>query len=185
MTHSIPAKTLLTKSGLGKYGRNNISYVPHFGSSITIRTFLTDHEFTTDSWGEIEMLPECKTCKVCQKLCPNQCISEDNFVIDVNRCLPLYNEIHGEIPSWVSENAHNALIGCLKCQLYCPANSEISELQNILTPLTEEEIRAIVSGQSNEISKRALCNKLKVGSIEHFEYVLVTMQRNLGLLLQS
>ncbi len=187
VTQSIPVKTLATKSGLAKYGRNNICYVPHFGSSITIRTFLTDYGFTTgvtDPLGEMKMLPECESCKVCQKLCPNQCISPDHFVIDVNRCLTLHNEIVSEIPPWVSEKAHNALIGCLKCQLYCPVNREIRDLQNKLPTITEEEVQAILDGKPGEISNRALYDKLKFGTIDFDENVLETMQRNFRLILK-
>lgn len=184
LTHYIPSKTLATHSGLAKYGRNNISYVPHFGSSITLRTVLTDYEFDSDDWAEIEMLDSCVDCKICQNLCPNQCISNSDFLLDVNRCLPLYNEIHGEIPDWVDPKVHHTIIGCLRCQWNCPANKEIKELINELPALTEEETRAILEGKDSDAAKRAICEKIGLGPLEHFEYHLITMQRNFHLLLE-
>ncbi|TFH27169.1 MAG: hypothetical protein E4G98_06380 [Promethearchaeota archaeon] len=85
----------------------------------------------------------------------------------------------------MSEKAHNTIIGCLKCQLSCPANTGIGKLQNQLPSLNEEEVQAILRGISNEVTKRALCEKLQVAWVENFENVIVRMQRNMDLLLQS
>ena len=182
-THSIPSKTLAVSSGLACYGRNNISYVPGFGSFLSLRTILTDDEFQEVHWGEMEMLETCETCEICQKTCPNQAIQTDEFVLDVNKCLSLYNEINGVIPDWVPVNAHNALIGCLKCQYPCPANKEVIKFYKALEEITEEETEAILTGNPNEYAKQAIVDKLKMGSIEEFPYHLKTLQRNLKYLL--
>jgi epoxyqueuosine reductase len=144
---------------------------------------LTDDEFQEDDWGKMEMLETCEACEICQKTCPNQAIQTDEFVLDVNKCLSLYNEINGEIPDWVPDNAHNALIGCLKCQYPCPANKNVIKFYKTLEEITEDETEAILTGNPNDHAKRAIVDKLKMGSIEEFSYHLKTLQRNLKNLL--
>ena len=125
-------KRLAVRTGLGKYGRNNICYVEGMGSFLKLFAFFTDFEFDEDNWQEAEMMDCCTNCKTCLKKCPTGSISEDSFVIDVEKCIPLYNEVPGEIPHWIDTGSHTALMGCLRCQLPCPANSP--GLPAILSP---------------------------------------------------
>ena len=45
----IPLKLLAVRSGLGRYGRNNICYVDEMGSFISLHGFITDFEFAEDN----------------------------------------------------------------------------------------------------------------------------------------
>jgi len=116
-TRQLHLKFLTTSSGLGRYGRNNISYVDELGSFIELYAIFTDYEFDEDHYVEAKMMDRCEKCTICIDRCPNQCISQDNFIIDVERCIPLYNEISGEFPEWLVTDSHMAIMGCLHCQM--------------------------------------------------------------------
>jgi epoxyqueuosine reductase len=176
-------KLLAVRSGLGKYGRNNLCYVEGMGSMLYLDAFFTDHP-CEDSWTEIKMMDTCKNCRICMNSCPNKCISAENFVIDAGRCLSLFNEVKGEFPEWIQPDAHNALMGCLRCQSSCPANHEIIKKVGRLEDVTEEETRRILDGTPDKDLLVSLSRKLKgfypTQSEKHFP-VLV---RNLRVLLR-
>lgn len=153
-------KLLAVRSGLGRYGRNNLCYVEGMGSLLTLFAYFTDYQFE-DNWTEIRMMDCCEDCRICMSHCPTNCITEENFVIDAGKCLSLYNEIEGEFPKWISPEAHNALIGCMKCQLHCPTNSEVIKLTGRLEDVTEEETAKILEGTPDEKLLNSLSNKLK------------------------
>ncbi len=154
-------KLLAVRSGLGRYGRNNLCYVEGMGSLLKLFAYFTDHQFEEDNWTEIRMIDDCEDCKICKSQCPSNCITEDNFVIDAGKCLALYNEIEGEFPKWIDPNAHNALMGCMKCQLHCPANREVIKLTGRLEDVTEEETKKILKGAPDRKLLDSLSNKLR------------------------
>ncbi|MDH5451230.1 MAG: hypothetical protein OEY24_05350 [Candidatus Bathyarchaeota archaeon] len=82
-------------------------------------------------------------------------------MIDAGKCLTLYNEIEGEFPKWIDPNAHNALMGCMKCQLHCPANREVIKLTGRLEDVTEEETKKILKGKPDKKLLDSLSNKLR------------------------
>ncbi|MFX1484758.1 MAG: hypothetical protein ACFFCP_16395, partial [Promethearchaeota archaeon] len=94
-------KRLAVRSGLARYGRTNITYVKDFGSFIELFAFFTDYEFERDDWTEVKMLEECENCRLCRNRCQTGAIRGDPFVIDVEKCVTLYNEISGEFPDWI------------------------------------------------------------------------------------
>jgi epoxyqueuosine reductase len=176
-------KQLAVRSGLAEYGRNNISYVDGMGSFLTLRAYLTDHSFTNDDWHELRMMNRCRKCRICMHGCPNGCIREENFVIDAGRCLTLYNEVDGTFPQWILPDAHNSLVGCMKCQLPCPANREVVKMAGRLEDVTEEETRKILDGKPDEELIKSLNGKLRgfdLASVETFP----TFTRNLKVLVQ-
>ena len=178
-------KRLAVRTGLGKYGRNNICYVEGMGSFLKLFAFFTDFEFDEDNWQDAEMMTSCKTCKACLKQCPTGAISEDCFVIDVEKCIPLYNEVPGEIPDWIDSDSHSALMGCMRCQLPCPANSEVVKLTQKLDPITEEETQMILDGISSDELYQSLWEKLRMFIPEHAYYFFPVISRNLRVLLPS
>jgi len=178
-------KRLAVRTGLGKYGRNNICYVEGMGSFLKLYAFFTDYEFDEDNWQEAEMMDSCKNCKVCLKQCPTGAISEDCFVIDVEKCIPLYNEVPGEIPDWIDSSSHNALMGCMRCQLPCPANSEVATQTQKLDSITEEETQMILDGISSDDLYQSLWEKLRMFIPEHAYYYFPVITRNLRVLLQT
>ncbi|MCK5628620.1 hypothetical protein KAI12_04055 [Candidatus Bathyarchaeota archaeon] len=165
-------KTLAVRSGLGRYGRNNLCYVEGMGSLLKLVAYFTNYEFTEDSWTEPKMMEKCEKCNICVNLCPTKCINKERFVINVGSCITLYNEVKGEFPEWIPPDAHNALIGCMRCQLTCPANHEVIKQTGRLEDVTGEETKKILAGTPDEELLSALPRKLKnfvpSTSKEHF-----------------
>jgi len=183
-TKDIHLKLTAVRSGLGKYGRNNLCYVQGMGTLLKLVAYFTDCELP-DNWNNVEMMPICKNCKICMTNCPTGCITEENFVINAGKCLSLYNEIEGKFPEWIKPTAHNTLIGCMKCQAPCPANKEVITQIGRLEDITEQETGKILNGtpdpQLLETLKRKLKNFDATQSAESF----TIFTRNLKALLNA
>jgi epoxyqueuosine reductase len=119
-----PLKTLGTMSGFSRYGRNNISYVPGFGSFTALAAFISDVECDEAPAQAQEVLLRCGTCGACRAACPTGAIGEDRFLLHAERCITFWNEKDPGVPfpDWIEPNWHNALFGCLRCQGVCPEN---------------------------------------------------------------
>lgn len=176
-------KRLAVRSGLARYGRNNITYVKEFGSFITLYAYFTDFQFEKDDWTEVKMLEECENCRICRNRCETGAIRGDPFVIDAGKCVTLYNEISGEFPDWIPNSAHNALMGCMACQGHCPANKLVMKKPILLEDITQDETIAILQGNLDEDGLKVLNSKLKGYSpTTSMEYVPI-FTRNLKALL--
>jgi epoxyqueuosine reductase len=172
-------KLLAVRSGLGKYGRNNICYVGDMGCFVNLYAFYTDYEGLSDSWDEIKALKYCETCKICLNNCPAGAVRENEFVIDISKCIPLYNEVPGIFPSWIPKTAHNALMGCLKCQLTCPGNHKALKGICNLEGMNENETQMILDGNIPKENLEELCRKLKMFEPKDVDYFLPVVSRNL------
>jgi epoxyqueuosine reductase QueG len=154
------------------------------GSFLTLHAYLTDYRFESEHWREICMLDECQDCTICQKHCPMSAIRADNFVIDVKRCMPLYNEVQGNFPDWIPDGAHHTFMGCMKCQYICPANSAALKQLGQLEDLTEEETRQFARGNPDDATILSVSQKLKVsymvGSPETVEVACRNIKALLG-----
>lgn len=177
----LPLKTLAVKSGLARYGRNNIAYVDGFGSFHRLVGIYTD-EVLEDSWGPLQMMRECKGCSICINDCPMKCIREEPFVINVDRCITLYNELNDPLPEWIDPKAHNALVGCLKCQSRCPANAEANRRVVRLPELSAKETELILQQGKDKGLHRSIISKLKRFPVAED---LAYMSRNLSLVLAN
>ena len=118
----LPVKTLVVRSGLAQYGRNNVTYVPGFGSFYRLVAFYSDCPTEHDNWQELRAMKACENCFRCMENCPTQCISIDRFLIHAENCLTYLNENERNFPDWVKPDWHNAIVGCMRCQLSCPAD---------------------------------------------------------------
>ncbi|MCP4573928.1 MAG: hypothetical protein GY838_16335 [bacterium] len=177
----IPQKLLAARSGLGVYGRNNVIFIPEFGSYHALLTYVTDHEFEPQPWRNPQMLRECEGCNICYESCPNKCITPENFVIDAGRCVTLYNEENEDMPEWMDPTIHNALVGCLLCTIKCPANAHRLADLDIMDDITEAETDMILSGEQNEELKASIVEKIgRIGLTADFTH----LSRNLRLLLE-
>jgi epoxyqueuosine reductase len=177
-------KLLAVRSGLGRYGRNNLCYVEGMGSMLALHPYFADYR-CEDGWTETKMMDSCKNCRICMENCPNNCISEENFVINVNRCLSLFNEINGEFPEWIKPDAHNALMGCTRCQFCCPANRDVIRSPGRLEDVTEEETRKILSGIPDKELLATLCRKLRGFGPTQSKERFPVLTRNLAVLLRQ
>jgi epoxyqueuosine reductase len=158
------------------------------GSLLALYAFFTDFQFDEDSWSEIRMMDQCENCTICIKTCPTGAIPEpkdENFVINVSKCIPVYNEIKGIIPDWIPSNAHNALIGCMKCQLPCPANRDPLKITSRFEDVSEKETNMILDGKIEDKLVNSLSKKLKMFSPSDADYVLPVIKRNLQLVLEK
>jgi epoxyqueuosine reductase len=140
----LPMKTLAVRSGLAQYGRNNITYVPGYGSFQRLAVFATDAFFGEDNWGELTSMKACETCIICRDNCPTRCIPADRFLLHAENCLTWYNERADTLADWIKPDWHNALIGCMRCQLVCPVNKK--QLNKVVQgPIfSEEETRLVL-----------------------------------------
>lgn len=152
----LPLKLLAVRTGLARYGRNNIAYHARFGSYFKLRAFVTDLPVMADCWTEEMWLPECANCLACVKACPTGAIVPDRAIIRAERCLTYFNEDPADFPDWVRPEWHTCLIGCLRCQAACPADRDIdiepkapvrfseAETENLLNAREENEVTAAV-----------------------------------------
>ena len=76
----LPEKLLAVHSGLARYGKNNVTYVPGMGSFHRPAAFVTDMPSEEDSWGELQILKSCNECNTCLQACPTNAMRRYRFV---------------------------------------------------------------------------------------------------------
>ena len=177
-------KILAVRSGLARYGRNNICYIEGMGSFFSLYAYYTNYEMDHDNWQDLKMLETCKNCTYCLKSCPTKAIRGDPFVIDAGKCIPLYNEIDGEFPEWMDKNVHNALMGCMKCQYLCPENREEIKKAGRFEEVTEEETKMLLKGDFNDDLISSLSSKIRMFDPSDGMRVLPRLKRNLEVLIK-
>ena len=183
-TEKIHLKLAAVRSGLAKYGRNNISYVDGMGSFLTLSAYFTDYDFHDETIHEISMMDRCKKCTICLNKCHTKAIRKEDFVIDAGKCITIYNEHPGEFPKWLDKSYHNAIEGCLQCQLYCPVNSEVLKNTIRLEDITEDETKALLDGPEKPELINSLIKKLKMFTLEEASEGLPIIKRNLAVLIK-
>jgi len=179
----IPLKLLAVRSGLGRYGRNNICYVDEMGSFISLHGFFTDFEFAEDNWKEVEMMDDCESCRTCMFECPCGCIREENFVIDAPNCITWYNERNGEFPHWMDPGIHNALLGCMKCQMSCPANDRAIEFTGRFEDIPQQDTKNILDGTIDEAALESISKIFGPFTEAELEDYTPILKRNLSVLI--
>jgi epoxyqueuosine reductase len=178
----LPLKLLAVRSGLGKYGKNNICYVEGMGSYIRLQGFYTDYTFPTDDWQEKEAMESCRICTLCHNACPTHCIPKDRFLIHADHCLTHLNENEGDFPAWVPPQSHNALVGCMHCQMICPQNKKYLQKEEQTLTFTEEETSIILQKTPREHLPGALAEKLTSFDMDEYYSLL---ERNLKVLIKK
>jgi epoxyqueuosine reductase len=177
---ALPAKLLAVRSGLAKYGRNNISYIEGMGSFYRLRAFFSDMPVDDDPWQEPGILEECLRCTACIQSCPTGAIPSDRFLLRAERCLPFFNERDTEVPEWIDPSWHNSLIGCMICQNVCPVDRPFKDWVEDVAEFDERETELILKKAPLEEHDEKTRRKLK--TIE-FSEDLAVLARNLRLLL--
>jgi epoxyqueuosine reductase len=135
----LPEKLLAVRSGLARYGRNNITYVPGMGSYHRPVAFFSDMPCDVDAWTDETALDRCEKCAVCVNACPTGAITPDRFIIRADRCITFMNERPGEFPAWLDPAVHQCLVGCMRCQEACPENRDFRNWIVRKGSFTEEE----------------------------------------------
>lgn len=180
----LPEKLLVVRSGLGTYGKNNISYVPGMGSFHEPAAFYSDLPCAEDHWQEKPMLKRCQKCSACVRQCPSGAITTERFLLRVERCITYRNEKPGTIsfPDWLDPSWHNCLVGCMICQQVCPENKKFLRCIEAGPEFSEEETGLILQGISFEKLPAETVDKWKwLGLSEDFD----VFPRNLRALLLS
>jgi epoxyqueuosine reductase len=183
---SVPQKLLAVHSGLSEYGRNNVSYIPGYGSYCRLMSFISDLPCTHDNWQPqpLKMMQACNNCQACIKNCPTKAINPERFIINIDRCLTYWNEYPDPIPEWIDKESHNALVGCMRCQEVCPQNAKHAQTVIIDHPYSEEELSLILSNIEMDKLPPKLVDTLK--ELGHdYSYREKTFARNLQLLLDK
>jgi epoxyqueuosine reductase len=178
----LPVKTLAVRSGLAQYGRNNITYVPGYGSYHQLAAFATDCECQEDNWGELKMMKACEGCFLCRENCPTGCIPNDRFLLHAENCLTRHNERDDILENWIKPDWHNALIGCMRCQLVCPVNKK--QLGRIVAGPVFSETETALLLQNTPLNTLPYETRQKLSAIAMVDLYEV-LARNLDLLIKN
>ena len=181
---TLPQKTLAVRSGLAEYGRNNITYVSGMGSFHRLTTFYSDFPTDEDNWQDLQMMDMCKECSACTRKCPTRAIPTDRFLLRAERCITFHNEQPGDIPfpDWIDLKWHNCLVGCLHCQMVCPANKKVINWTEPGPEFTEEETNLIIKGIN--IDELPAMTKEKIDNYDLVNYYEI-IPRNLSVFLKG
>jgi epoxyqueuosine reductase len=178
----VPDKLLAVRSGLARYGKNNITYVKGMGSFHRLTTFYTDAPLFEQSWEQPQMLDQCETCTACVKKCPSGAIPTDRFLLRAEKCITFHNESEAPFPDWIDPSWHNCLIGCMICQNACPVNKPFVGRVVDEATFSEEETELILSNALKEDLAPETQEKLeRIGMLEDFKLI----PRNLKALLEA
>jgi epoxyqueuosine reductase len=175
-------KTLAVRSGLAKYGRDNISYVPGMGSFLRLIAFYTDYPCEGDNWQEASMMKACEYCALCRETCPTRCIPSDRFLIHAENCVTYFNEEETDFPHWLKPGAHNSLIGCMKCQAVCPVNKPYLNKIETGPDFSEAETELILNKAS--VEKLSPETRMKLDRMVE-DGIYPVMGRNLRMLIEQ
>jgi epoxyqueuosine reductase len=165
----LPLKLLACRAGLAFYGRNNIAYVPGWGSFCRLTAFFTDVEVGGYTWQKPKVLPECEGCRLCVDACPAKVMGGDRFMAKAEKCLTYLNEKPAEVPfpEWVMPSWHNAVVGCMICQRVCPANRGVIGWVEDRGEFSEEETEYLLTGDfSDKAEAGRVEQKLKLVGLD-------------------
>ena len=177
-------KLLAVHCGLATYGRNNICYNEEFGSYMQIMTYISDLPCDDAPWHPIGRMESCEKCNACVTSCPTNAIDMNRSLIDSDRCITYYDEIAEEFPKWLDADAHNCIVGCMKCQDCCPANSQNKDKIITGVAFTESETTELLNNKGASYSD-SLNAKLEATGLPP-EYIKPgILPRNLAALLRN
>ncbi len=178
----LPYKTLATRTGLARYGRNNITYVTEFGSFHRLTGFFVDEDMETDDWQPREVMAQCDKCDLCLRACPTGAIGKDRFLIRADRCLTYLNEMPAErtFPAKIKPSVHHAIVGCMRCQEVCPMNR--THLGSFVEgdSYSEDETDYLLKGDYQNEDAEEIMEKLDRSGLD-----LTIFPRNLAVLLDD
>ena len=88
------------------------------------------------------------------------------------------------MPSWVDPDAHNSLIGCMKCQEVCPYNSKVKGWIEDIGELDGKETEMLLCLEGNK-GKRDDYIIRRIKELGIYEFYEGLIPRNLQLLLNN
>lgn len=141
-----PLKSVACRLGLVTYGRNNLTYIPDWGSYFQLAGYVTDRDVgIAEDWRPkpLCLMPECETCGICTIACPAGAIDEERTLARAELCMTLFSEQAGDLNHGLSADC---LFGCLDCQEICPANSGLLRIEPAGVTFDRRETEAILCG---------------------------------------
>ena len=178
----LPDKLIAVRSGLARYGKNNITYVPGMGSLHRPAVFASDLPCVEDNWREVKTLKACDGCTACMDACPTEAIVPDLFLIYAERCITFHNERQVAFPRWIDPSWHNCLVGCLYCQNACPMNQKMSNWIEDGAVFSEKETDFLFKGLLPDNMPKTMLEKLeKLGMLDYAG----VLGRNLQAIMQN
>jgi epoxyqueuosine reductase len=93
-------------------------------------------------------------------------------VIDAERCLTYLNEHQGGWPHWLDPAAHNALVGCMRCQLICPANKYHLRRERVVAEFDREEAEVVLLDLPSEDLPEPVRSKLALLDLDDYSTIL-------------
>ena len=174
-----PLKPLAAALGLVRYGRNNLAYTEATGSYLQLLGYAIDAALTVAAgWAPCapRLLERCRTCQACERACPTGAILRERVLLRAERCLTYANETPGSWPPWISPSAHHCLIGCLQCQIRCPANPPLALVETGVIFAEDETLTLLAEGdRQGEVWRRIRAKLEQLGQ----PYQEEVMGRNL------
>lgn len=134
---TLPYKSIAYHSGLGVPLRSTLVANKKFGTRMAleivgVRGVFAKEISTEDILQKPEMTAFCRTCGICESVCPRGCISADRF--DRERCIRSVHESADLSDKAAAEAMGTQLWGCDICQRCCPFNSHLKSRE-----MTEKE----------------------------------------------
>ena len=144
----VPQKLLAVRSGLARYGRNNVTFVEGLGSYHMLVSYHSSLPPDGETWQKPRLLERCERCTACRRRCPTGAIAADRFEIRQERCLTFYSGYSGpqELPDWLDRAWVERLIGCMRCQAVCPENLPYRAQTGEDWVFDEDETAALAAG---------------------------------------
>ncbi|MFB3814640.1 MAG: 4Fe-4S double cluster binding domain-containing protein [Terriglobales bacterium] len=157
-----PLKAVACRLGLVTYGRNNLTYIPDWGSYYQLLGYVTDADLgIADDWGPVpaRLMPACESCGICIAACPTGAISDDRVLLRAERCTTLFSEQSGELERDLSADC---IFGCLECQQLCPENDGLLRVEPAGVAFTKAETEVILADGADGARLDSVRQKLDV-----------------------
>ncbi len=134
---ALPYKNVAYYSGLGVSLKSTLIANKTFGTRMALEIVCVRGVLAQEvSLSEATKTPAadeiCRTCGICEKLCPNGCISDGSF--EVGRCIRSLQESADFTDEQSTKSIGTQLWGCDICQRYCPFNKHLTPRE-----MTKEE----------------------------------------------
>ncbi len=134
---TLPYKSIAHCAGLGEPLKNTLIANKAFGTRMALEIIGVKGVFAKEiSLSHVMKKPEinemCRSCSICEKLCPNGCISEGSFVGE--RCIRSLQEASDFPDDASADSIGIQLWGCDICQRHCPFNKHLKSRE-----MTEKE----------------------------------------------
>lgn len=153
--YSLPCKNIAAHSGLGEYGRNNVTYVGGMGSFHRLFLFFSDVSCDYECFNPLGWMKCCDNCGKCIENCPTGALTYESNLVNSDRCITQLNEGAEDFPNWLNLELHNALIGCTKCQYGCPQNNKYINSQKEIAHFDKDQTKTVINGEiSDEMLKQ-------------------------------